>query len=132
MSLTTQLARWHEVALTADQTRLAPLLADDACFESPVVHTPQHGKAKALAYLAAAGHVFSNSNFRYVGEWTGDNSAVLEFEAMIDGISINGVDIIKWNAAGAISNFKVMVRPLKAIDLLHRKMAEILARGRTT
>lgn len=75
---------------------------------------------------------FSNSNFRYVGEWTGDNSAVLEFEAVLDGISINGVDIIKWNAAGAISNFKVMVRPLKAIDLLHRKMAEILARGRTT
>ena len=129
VSLTNSIARWHEVALTPDKALLEPLLADDACFESPVVHTPQHGKTLVLAYLGAAGQVFSNSNFRYVGEWRADNSAVLEFEALIDGITINGVDIITWNTADLIRHFKVMIRPLKAINLLHRKMGEILLKA---
>ena len=120
------LAKWHEVALSHDENAIAALLDDDAVFESPVVHTPQRGKAITTKYLASAGHVFGDSNFRYVGEWTAPDSIILEFKAEIDGIAINGIDMIQWNEAGKITNFKVMVRPLKAVNMLHAKMGEML------
>src|SRR4029077_9672983 len=94
-------------------------------FLSPVVHTPQRGRAIAAKYLAAALRVLG-TEFRYVGEWIGENSAVLEFESVIDGIEVNGVDIIGWNADGRIDRFKVMVRPLKGMEILRSKMAEAL------
>ena len=70
---------------------------------------------------------FGGPGFTYVGEWRSDNSAVLEFETEIDGILVNGVDIIHWGADGRIAEFKVMVRPLKAIQLIHQRMAALLA-----
>jgi hypothetical protein len=93
-----------------------------------VVHTPQRGKAVTAAYLNAAFQVFFNPSFHYVREVVGKTDAALEFETEIDGIVVNGVDLIKWNDAGKIVEFKVMVRPLKAINLIHQKMAEMLAR----
>ena len=102
------------------------LLADEAVFHSPVVHTPQVGKPITKKYLAAAFHVFFNESFRYVRELRGDRDAVLEFEVELDGITVNGVDMIKWNDAGKITEFKVMLRPLKAVNLIHQKMAEML------
>lgn len=119
---------WHEIVRTRDASGLGELLADDVVFYSPVVHTPQVGKAITTMYLAAAVHVFGNESFRYVREVVGENDAVLEFETEIDGILINGVDMIKWNDAGQITEFKVMVRPLKAINLIHEKMGAMLAR----
>ena len=101
------------------------LLADDVVFQSPVVHTPQRGKAITTQYLAAALQVLNNESFTYLNEWIGETSAVLEFQSVIDGIEINGVDIIAWNAAGKITHFKVMVRPLKAINLLHQMMGAL-------
>ena len=98
------------------------LLADDAIFLSPIVHTPQHGKALAKTYLSAAFQVFFNPSFRYVREILGAADAMLEFEAEIDGVLVNGVDIIKWNDAGQIVEFKVMIRPLKAVHLIHERM----------
>lgn len=113
-----------------DSSALNELLADDVVFHSPVVHTPQVGRAITAIYLTAAMQVFGNESFRYVRELTGERDAVLEFETEIDGITVNGVDMIKWNADGKIVEFKVMVRPLKAINLIHQKMAAMLAQNR--
>lgn len=121
--------RWHRVALEKLPNEIAPLLADDCVFESPVVHTPQLGKAITVKYLQAALEVLNTAHFRYAGEWYSHDSAVLEFVTEIDGVKVNGVDIISWNEAGLITHFKVMVRPLKAINTLHAKMAERLTRA---
>lgn len=120
--------RWHALLEARDTQALGELLADDAIFESPVVHTPQVGKAITQTYLIAAMVVLNNDTFKYLNEWYGETSAVLEFHCTCDGIVINGVDIIEWNAEGKISRFKVMVRPLKAINALHAMMGKMLQR----
>ena len=117
---------WHEIVRTRDAGLLDELLADDVVFYSPVVHTPQVGKAITAMYLTAAIHVFGNESFRYVREVVSASDAVLEFETEIDGITVNGVDMIRWNAEGRITEFKVMVRPLKAINLIHDLMGQML------
>jgi hypothetical protein len=121
---------WHHLVENRDTRGLDALLADEAVFYSPVVHTPQVGKAITKKYLAAAFHVFFNESFRYVRELKGNRDAILEFEVKLDGITVNGVDMIKWNDAGKITEFKVMLRPLKAVNLIHQKMAEMLQAGR--
>jgi len=121
------IAGWHEFVRTRDPAVLHALLAEDAVFESPVVHTPQTGRPIVEKYLLAAMAVLGGDSFRYLGEWTAEDSAVLEFACEIDGIAINGVDMIAWNEAGKITRFKVMVRPLKAINLLHQMMGARLA-----
>lgn len=120
------LTTWHKLVRTRDANGLGKLLSDDVVFFSPVVHTPQVGKAITSMYLSAALHVFGNEQFRYVREIVGESDAVLEFETEIDGIKVNGVDMIKWNDEGKIVEFKVMVRPLKAIHLIFQKMGEML------
>ena len=117
---------WHDLVRTRNVKGLDSLLADEVVFHSPVVHTPQVGKAITARYLAAAFHVFFNESFRYVREIVGSNDAALEFQVEIDGIAVNGIDLIKWNDAGRIVEFKVMIRPLKAINLIHEKMAQLL------
>jgi hypothetical protein len=119
---------WKSMLSSHDPAVLQRLISDDAVFESPVVHTPQQGKAKTVLYLSAADQVLNNGSFRYVAEWYGERSAVLEFNAEVDGIVVDGVDMIWWDDADRIVRFKVMVRPLKAIDTLHRKMAQTLER----
>lgn len=121
------IARWRKIAEGHDVAGLAGLLAPDVVFRSPVVHTPQRGHAITLKYLTAAFQVLNNASFAYAGEWRAERSAVLEFTTVIEGVEINGVDIIAWGADGRIVDFKVMVRPLKAINLLHRLMGERLA-----
>ena len=121
--------RWREIAKSRDPAGLEELLADDVVFTSPVVHTPQRGKAITLKYLGAAILVLGGDAFHYVGEWFGESSAVLEFITTVDGLEINGVDIIGWDAEGRIDRFKVMVRPLKAIEMVRAKMAAQLARA---
>jgi hypothetical protein len=118
--------RWHRLVASRDASGLDDLLADDVTFESPIVFKPQLGRALAGGYLRAALKVLDNGHFRYVHEWYGERSAVLEFETVIDGIKVEGVDLIHWNAADRIVRFKVMVRPLKAINLLHQVMAREL------
>ena len=117
---------WHAYVRSRDSADLSALIAQDCVFESPVVHTPQAGKAITEKYLLSALQVLNNDSFEYLGEWRAERSAVLEFACTIDGIRINGVDMIWWNEAGLITRFKVMVRPLKAINLLHQKMGEML------
>ena len=120
------ISKWHHIVRTRDASGLGELLAEDVVFYSPVVHTPQLGKAITTVYLTAAVKVFGNESFRYVREIVGDTDAVLEFETEIEGITVNGVDMIRWNGDGKITEFKVMLRPLKAINLIHQKMGEML------
>lgn len=122
----TVLERWHAVVEAGDPALLDDLLADECVFYSPIVHTPQEGKALTTMYLAAAMQVLGGDSFRYVREVSDDHQAVLEFEGENDGISINGVDMFTWNEQGKIDSFKVMVRPLKAINLLHAQMKSML------
>jgi hypothetical protein len=117
---------WHELVRNQNTKGLSSLLADNVTFYSPVVHTPQVGKDITVKYLSAAFHVFFNESFHYVRELTGPRDAALEFEVEIDGISVNGIDLIKWDEEGKIVEFKVLIRPLKAINLVHQKMSAIL------
>jgi hypothetical protein len=119
-------AIWHTVAMSRDVAAISAVLHDDCIFESPVVHTPQLGKAITAQYLAAAGHTLGNTEFKYVGEWHRENSSILEFTTTIDSIAINGIDMISCDDDGLITHFKVMVRPLKAVNILHAKMGEML------
>ena len=124
------LAAWHAyMAGGGDAQALRDLLAEDAVFHSPVVHTPQAGRDKVFAYLHAASHVLGGDDFRYLREIVDGDQAVLEFQSILDGIQINGVDIITWNDQGKIKDFKVMVRPLKAINKVWEKMGEMLQKS---
>jgi len=124
------LAKWYNYMKSHDLSALRELLHPDAVFESPVVHTPQRGRDITFKYLAGAAKVLGGPGFKYVGEWHSANGAVLEFENEIEGLTINGVDIISFSDDGEqITHFKVMVRPLKAINLLHRLMGEQLAKA---
>ena len=125
---TTGLAQWYAYMKSHDRKALWDLLHPDAVFESPVVHTPQRGRDITFKYLASAEKVLGGRYFVYRGEWRSENGAVLEFEREIDGITINGVDIITFDRDDRITHFKVMVRPLKAMNLLHRLMGEELMR----
>ncbi len=117
---------WHKVVEAKDAAGLDNILAENVVFHSPVVHTPQEGKSITKLYLTAALHVLNNDTFKYLREVISGNNAVLEFSTVIEGITINGVDMISWGADGRITDFKVMIRPLKAINLVHRMMGEML------
>lgn len=118
--------RWHALVESKDPAALDALLDEDAVFHSPIVHTPQRGKALVTMYLTAAMHVLVNNDFRYVREVVGARDAVLEFTATVDGIHVNGVDMFHWTEDGRIDDFKVMIRPLKAVNLLHGLMRQML------
>ncbi len=120
------LPAWHRLVASGEPDGVENLLADDVVFYSPVVFRPQPGKAITAKYLTAAFQVLFRGGFRYVRELSGDDNAMVEFEAEIDGTVVNGVDLIRWNEQGKITEFKVMLRPLKAVNLVHQKMAEAL------
>lgn len=128
MSASAGITAWHDfMSQGSDPAALKAMLAEDAVFHSPVVYSPQIGKDKVFAYLFAASHVLGGDDFRYVRELVDGQQAMLEFSCEVDGIHINGVDIIRWNDDGLIDDFKVMVRPLKAINKVWEKMAAMLA-----
>ena len=131
--------KWYEVMKSNDMDKLDELLAEDVVFYSPVVYTPQKGKDITKMYLMAAGGVFgegtkdevtdsnnSQSKFKYIKEIIGEKSALLEFETEMNGIYVNGVDVISWNEEEKITEFKVIVRPLQAVNMLHQKMQVML------
>ena len=118
--------KWHEVIDADDLNALDSIVADDAVFSSPVVFTPMEGKEITMVYLHAAGQSFNMQKFKYTKEIHDGMNSVLEFETYIDDISVNGVDMIEWNKEGKISNFKVMIRPIKAVQKVQEKMVEAL------
>ncbi|MCW1382255.1 nuclear transport factor 2 family protein [Novosphingobium sp. KCTC 2891] len=113
---------WHRYMQSQDPELLAELIHPEAVFHSPVVHTPQQGREIVLKYLMAAGDVLGNETFRYVREVVDGPEVVLEFVAELDGIKINGIDMIRFDMEGRIIDFKVMVRPLKAINKVWEMM----------
>ena len=118
------IAAWHAYMESGgDPALLSALLSEDAVFHSPVVHTPQIGKAKVMMYLLSAAKVLGNDSFSYVREIVDGNEAMLEFTADIDGILVNGIDLIRFDESRKIIDFKVMVRPLKAVNKLWEMMA---------
>lgn len=122
------IAAWHEYMTVGDPAMLAAQLSDDPSFHSPIVHTPQCGREIVSAYLLAAFQVLGGEHFRYVRNFDCGNRAVLEFVSEVDGYVINGVDMIEWDEDGRITDFKVMVRPLKAINAVHAAMGAMLAK----
>ncbi|MBF5057310.1 hypothetical protein Y5W_02604 [Alcanivorax sp. 521-1] len=120
--------RWHRLVDSKDANELDDLLADNVVFHSPVVHTPQEGKAITKMYLTAALHTLNNEHFRYQREILQGDNAMLEFSTNLDGIHLNGVDIIHCDADGRIDDFKVMVRPLKGVNKIHEMMGAMLER----
>jgi hypothetical protein len=116
------LRAWHEIAETRDPARLDDLLTDDCVFRSPAVHTPQEGRALTTAYLSAA-LVVLGPTLAYRHEWWDDDSAVLEFEAELDGLTVHGIDMLQWGVDGRLTEFTVMVRPFKALTKLMELMA---------
>jgi hypothetical protein len=119
---------WHAVVAARDPALLSGLLADEVVFRSPAVFTPQEGKALTRHYLASA-LVVLGPTLRYTAEWYGDDSAVLEFEADIDGSYVQGVDMLRWNEAGQLTSFTVMCRPLRGLQKLIEHMARELTGG---
>lgn len=128
MSIPDTLTAWHELAAARDPRGLDALLADDCVFRSPAVHTPQEGKALTTAYLSAA-LVVLGPTLRYIDEWASDRSAVLEFEAEVDGRTVHGVDMIRWGDDGRITSFTVMIRPFKGLEVVIAAMGAELTRG---
>lgn len=105
------------------------LLAEDVVFYSPAVFTPQQGKATTAKYLNAAAKLFGGTDFRYVEQWHGEQSAILEFQATLDGVLVDGIDMIHWGEDGKIVSFKVMIRPFKGLQAVIPRMAELLGAG---
>ena len=126
MTTPAPVAAWHAVAVARDPALLSSLIADDCVFRSPAVHTPQAGKALTTAYLTAAMAVLGPT-LTYVREWYADDSAVLEFTADLDGLTVHGVDMLTWDASGRLVDFTVMVRPFKGLTKLMELMAAELA-----
>ena len=127
MTASNGLANWHRVIENgSNPAELAAIIHKDAVFHSPVVHTPQQGRDLVVAYLAAAGQTLGNDSFTYVRELVDGENAMLEFETQMDGIHVNGADIIRFDANGMITDFKVMVRPLKAVNKVWEQMAAML------
>lgn len=120
------LQQWHQLVKSRDVSQLKTILADDVVLHSPVIHRPVEGSMMVSMYLTAALHTFANESFTYDKEFFADNAAVLEFSTEIDGIFVNGIDMITFNDEGKIVDFKVMVRPLKAINLINDKMTALL------
>tara|TARA_B100000073_G_scaffold134137_1_gene109889 strand:- start:17591 stop:17986 length:396 start_codon:yes stop_codon:yes gene_type:complete len=118
--------KWHEVVKNRDYNLLESILADDIIFYSPVVYTPQKGKQLALQYLMAASEVFNSSSFKYDKEVIGRSNASLEFSLTLDNTDINGIDLISWDESGKILEFKVFIRPLQGVNMIHKLMQGML------
>ncbi len=120
------LKKWHEGLVSNDPKLLDEILDESCIFTSPIVFKPIEGKEMSKLYLMGAGQTFDMDRFKYVRELVDGLDSVLEFETYIGDISVNGVDIIRWNDEGKIVDFKVMIRPLQAIGALQEKMSQAL------
>ncbi len=121
------LERWHDVVAKRDAALLPGIIAEDAVFRSPAVHTPQEGRELVTAYLAGA-FVVLGPELTYHDEWVRERDAVLRFTTVVDGLEVEGVDMITWDDDGLISSFTVMLRPFKALQAVMGRMLEELTR----
>jgi len=121
------LRRWHDVVASRDATHLPALIAEDAVFRSPAVHTPQEGCDLVTAYLSGA-FVVLGPELSYTDEWVREHDAVLRFTTVVDGLQVEGIDLIRWDDDGQIVDFTVMIRPFKALQAVMGRMLEELTR----
>ncbi len=119
------LTRWHQVVASRDASALPSMIAPDAVFRSPAVHTPQQGRDLVVAYLSAA-LVVLGPELTYHDTWTRDHDAVLRFTSVVDGLQVEGIDLIRWDDEGVITEFTVMVRPFKALEAVIAAMGKQL------
>ena len=119
------LVKWHKFVSEGDMQALAEALADDVLLRSPVVWKPKEGKATVILYISSVAHVFED--FTYHRQFVGDNAVALEFSARVGTLSVKGVDILRFNDAGQIADFEVMVRPANGLQALAAAMAQQLA-----
>ena len=126
MKLISPMKTWHQVVESGDMNLLDEILDEDCIFYSPVVFSAQAGKEITKKYLSAAAIVFADKTFKYTKEIESAKIACLEFELVLNEIKINGIDIISWNDDGKITEFKVMLRPLQAVELIHKYMGQEL------
>ena len=124
------LERWHAICEERNPAALDTLIAENAVFFSPFVYTPQAGKAKVIGSLKAAAEILFNDSFRYVRELRGTDEAMLEFTVTIEGIEVNGIDLIRWNMNQEITEFRVWLRPLKGLQIVQQLMATKLSAQR--
>lgn len=122
------LQRWHDIVESRDAAQLPAMIAPDAVFRSPAVHTPQEGRDVVCAYLGAA-LVVLGPELRYTDTWTRENDAVLHFHTVIDGLQVEGIDMITWDDEGIITEFTVMIRPFKALEVVIGAMGKQLFGG---
>ncbi|AMR80468.1 nuclear transport factor 2 family protein [Cupriavidus nantongensis] len=118
---------WHQMIATHSMAGLDAIVADDVVFRSPVAHTPYPGRAAIALVLTTVNQVFQD--FRYHRSFvSGDgHSVVLEFSASVDGKALKGIDMIRFDDAGRIAEFEVMVRPRSGLEALAAAMAARLA-----
>ena len=130
MSAQKGLERWHRTMQEGSRPDdLTKIIREDAVFHSPVVHSPQRGRDLVVTYLAAAGQTLGNDSFAYVRELVDGDNAMLEFTTEMDGVHVNGIDLIEFDEDGMIADFKVMIRPLKAVNKVWEMMAAQLQAG---
>jgi hypothetical protein len=119
------LQRWHELVESRDPSRLPAMIAEDAMFHSPAVHSPQEGREQVTAYLTGALHVLGPA-LTYDDEWVRERDAVLHFRTEVDGLTVEGIDLIRWDDDGLIADFTVMIRPIRALQAVMGRMLEQL------
>lgn len=135
-------SRWHAYMRGELPGGLDALLDDDVVFYSPIVFTPQRGKQITSLYLQAAAQTFGDGGggdeeapdsddahpgrFHYTKTVLGEDTAMLEFETTMKGKYVNGIDIIRCNDRDRIIEFRVMIRPLQAVNLVHEQMKAML------
>ena len=130
MSAQKGLEQWHRTMQEGSRPDdLRKIIREDAVFHSPVVHSPQRGRDLVVTYLAAAGQTLGNDSFAYVRELVDGHNAMLEFTTELDGVHVNGIDLIEFDDDGKIADFKVMIRPLKAVNKVWEMMAAQLQAG---
>ena len=130
MSAQKGLEHWHRTMQEGSRPDdLRKIIREDAVFHSPVVHSPQRGRDLVVTYLAAAGQTLGNDSFAYVRELVDGDNAMLEFTTEMDGVHVNGIDLIEFDDDGMIADFKVMIRPLKAVNKVWEMMAAQLQAG---
>jgi len=117
---------WHKFVNERNIHELNSFISDDVTLFSPVVFKPIKGKFMVTMYLQAAAEIIANDNFKYVREVVDKQNAILEFETEINGLSVNGVDMLQFTKDGKLKEIKVMIRPIKGVNVVHQKMAEYL------
>ena len=118
---------WHKTILDNDPSELFSILDDSFQFYSPAVFKSKE-KYMGYIYLLAASQSFLTSDFKYTREIIDKEQAVLEFECTMGGVTVNGIDMFKWNSNNKLTEMKVMIRTEKALEAVKQEMTKNLSK----